>query len=252
MSLRFMVSLAVIITLVACSTNKGAEKDAPFIPEEAYNRANELINSGYYDNARELLEKIPAQDTSQKFADLARLRIADTYYEQESYEEATVEYESFLNLYPYHKYGAYAQYKLAMCYFRRIQNVDTGYSWAQRAKTEFENLQRHYPRNPYMDIIENRIRECRNIMAGYELYVGNFYFKKGSFSAALGRFSIILRDYPDSDTVAEALYNSGLAYDNLGERDKAIESLNALITRYPSTELSSKARQLIVSFDQEK
>jgi outer membrane protein assembly factor BamD len=218
-------------------------------PEMAFKRANERIKKRDYETARELLEDIKAKDASQKYAALAQIRIGDTYFEEGSYEEATIEYETFLELHPYHRYAPYVQYKLAMSFFKRIKSVDVSYSMAKRALAEFEKLQRRYPRNPYMDIVESRIKKCKSILAEYEFYVGKFYFKKGSYKAAIGRFEGLLENYPDSKREPEALYYLGLSYEKLGEREKAINTLTLLIEKFPTVKLSGEAREFIASLN---
>jgi outer membrane protein assembly factor BamD len=238
-----------VFTLLSCDLFTKNKKEEPYLGAEAsFNKANELLEEGYEEDARELLEKVTTRDTSLKYAVLARLRIADSYFDEESYEEAAVEYESFLSLYPYHKYAPYAQYQLAMSYYKRIKTVDVSYSWAQKALTEFRKLQRQYPRNPYMDIIDNRVRACLEVLAEYEFYVGNFYFNKGSYIAAIGRFDGMLKNYPHSSKVPEALYYAGVSHEYLGQREEALNKLNALIKKYPGTELSLEAKKLIDSF----
>ena len=249
----YCLYLIIFLFVSACSTDKAAMKESSvFEPEAAFRQANDLIKDRDYEAAREIFETIKAKDASRKYALLAGLRIADTYFEEGSYEEASVEYESFLDIHPYHKYASYAQYKLAMSFFKRIKTVDISYTWAQRALQEFEKLRRRYPRNPYMDIVDSRIKTCKNILAEYEFYVGSFYFDKGSYEAAANRFTGLLKNYPDSKKESEALYYLGLSYENLGQRERAINTLTALIEKFPSLELSGKAKELIRSFNKEK
>jgi len=86
--------------------------------------AKKQIDEGFYEEARKILEDVRSKDTSQHYAILAMIRIADTYYDDQQYDEAAVEYENFLNVHPFHKYAAYAQYKLGMTYFKKIKTVD--------------------------------------------------------------------------------------------------------------------------------
>ena len=214
-------------------------------------KADVLISKEKYEEAREILENIRVKDASRKYATLAKLRIADTFFEDKSYEEAAVEYESFLDVHNRHRYASYAQFKLAMCYFKRIKAVDVSYSWAKRALDEFKKLQQNYPRNPYLDITDERIKVCNRILAGFELYVGRFYFKKGSFNAAVLRFNNILQIYPGSAIEPDALYYIGISYKNLGQQVKAETALNSLIEKYPSMKISSKAKEVLASIPDE-
>jgi len=247
---RLILPVIIFLFCFACSSNKAlVKKSSDFEPELAFKRANERIKKRDYETARELLEDIKAKDVSQKYAALAQIRIGDTYFDEGLYEEAAIEYETFLELHPYHRYAPYAQYKLAMSFFKRIKSVDVSYSMAKRALAEFEKLRRHYPRNPYMDIVENRIKKCKSVLAEYEFYVGKFYFKKGSYKAAIGRFEGLLKNYPDSKKEPETLYYLGLSYEKLGERQKAIDILTVLIEKFPTLKLSGEARGLLASLN---
>ena len=100
-----------------------------------------------------------------------------------------------------------------------------------------------------MDAIDSRIRTCNRYLAEYEFYVGNFYFKKESYQAAAQRFDGMLLKYPNSRKESEALYYLGLSYKNMGDKEKAIVTLSALIDKFPATRLSAEAKGLIDSYN---
>lgn len=251
--LKLLSLIAIFLVIAAgCASDKSSLKDESIDPSESLKEANSLIEKGYYEEAREILEKIRMHDTSLNYTYLAQLRIADSYFEEESYEEAAAEYSSFLSIHPHHKYAPYARYRLAMCYFRQIKTPDVSFSLAKKALQEFRILQREYPRNPYMDITETRIKMCLKVMAEYEFGVGRFYFKKGSYQAAINRFNGMLKQYPDSSLEPEALYYLGLSYKELGRNDEAASVLNRLIEKFPSIERSSEARKLLASINDMK
>jgi len=248
-NISFKILIIPVILILSFACSKDAIKgEQAFDPEASIAKADELIKEGYFENAREILEEIKARDASRQYALMAKLRIADTYFVDELYDEAAVEYESFLSIHSHHKYASYAQFRLAMTYFKRIGTVDVSYSWAHKAISEFEKLQRQYPRNPYMDVTESRIKMCNRILAEYEFYVGDFYYKKGSYEAAISRLNGMLGKYPDSKMEAEALYYLGLSYVNLGQRDKAVSILNSLVEKFPTIQLASDAKELLASF----
>jgi outer membrane protein assembly factor BamD len=255
-----LLNFIILLFIFGCSSNKTAVRDnQPLKPEESLVKANDLIARGYYEEAREVLENVKATGDSQQYATLAKLRIADTYFENGSYEEAATEYETFLEADIYNKYASYAQYKLAMSFFKQVSTIDISYSTALKALEEFEKLQRNYPRNPYMDVTENRIKACRRMLAEYEFYVGSFYFNKGSYEAAAQRFNKLLNNYPDVMNEPEALYYLGLSYENMGQKGQAIHTLKILTHKFPSLELSQKAQNhldsigyLTIKSDKEK
>lgn len=236
-----------IVFMISCATT---EKELPaFDPESSLNEATEKMETGYHEEARKIFQTIIAKDASQQYSLIAKLKIADSYFEEELYEEAVAEYENFLKVHEQHKFSSYAQYQLAMSYFKRIKTPDISYSTARKALAEFEKLQQKYPRNPYMAVTESRIQSCERVLAEHEFYVGEFYFNKGSFEAAIGRLEALIDSYPGSVRESEALYYIGLSYENLGQRDNAITTLTTLINKFPATELSNEAKKLISSFN---
>lgn len=251
--LKLLFILFTGAVLFACSSDKSAvRKDGVYDPEASFLEANEKIKKRDFEEARKILEEIRREDSSGKYAALARIRVGDTYFEDEMYEEAITEYRLFLGLHTYHSYAPHAQYRLAMAYFKRIKKVDTGYSMAKKALKEFEKLRTLYPRNPYMDLTDRRIRKCKEILAEHELYVGEFYMKKGSHRAAIDRFAVVLENYPGSKTESEALYYIALSYRDMGEKEKARTALTTLIDRFPDVLLSEKAREVLAALEEEE
>ena len=245
--------LFIIVVLFSCSSKKAALKDTSLYNAGArFEEVNAKINKRDYEKAREILGDIKARDTSKEYAALAQIRIGDTYFEEGEYEAAVNEYKAFLDLHTYHKYAPYAQYQVAMSYYKRISDADRSYSLAKLALTEFEKLQKQYPRNPYMEITDKRIKICRDTLAGYELYVGKFYFQKGSYTAAAERFNDLLKLYPDSSSEPEALYNLGLTYKDIGDKEKAIDVLTTLNEKFPTIKLSQQAREILISLKRKK
>jgi outer membrane protein assembly factor BamD len=247
-SSKLILTLFIFIIFISCSSDKSAVKKTPISdPTALFEEVKEKIAKRDFEEARSILKDIKAWDSSREYSSLAQIRIADTYYEETKYDEAVAEYRKFLDLHTYHKYSPYVQYRIAMSYFKRVNGIDTGSSFAQQALDEFVKLRKVYPRNPYMEITEKRIKRCKNILAEYEFYVGKFYMDKGSHHSAVQRFNNILKQYPDSKIESEAMYNLGLSYIDLGEEEKALESLSALIEKYPTIKLSASARELLAS-----
>jgi len=228
---------------VSCSGKTAVKHAEKFDPEKAFAMANEQVEKKEYEQARAAFLEVKNRDLSKKFAPLAQLRIADSYVKEDEPEPAVAAYQKFLEAYPDHQHASYAQYQIAMIYFNQIESPERGYSGASRALEEFEKLKKMFPRNPYKDVIEIRIEKCRNIMAEYEYLVGEFYYKKGSYNAAIGRFEGLMKNYPDYKGEAYVLFYTGMSYKNLGQKGKASEYLSSLIEKYPNNNLVKNAKK---------
>jgi outer membrane protein assembly factor BamD len=232
-----------ILFIVSCSGKSATKPEETFDPEKAFMEANALLEKADYEKAREVFVEIKNKDTSKKFAPFAQLRIADSYIKEDESELGIAEYKKFLDAYPDNQYAPYAQYQIGMVYFGKIEDVERGYSWAEKALKEFEGLKKMFPRNPYRDVLDLRIEKCKNIMAEYEFLVGRFYYKKGSYNAAVGRFEVLMKEYPGYSKEADVLFYTGMSYKNLGQKDKASEYLTSLIEKYPDNRLVAKAKK---------
>lgn len=234
-----------MLVLGSCSGKKEARPEEPFDPKESFIFANEQIEKKNYEDARAALREVKNKDTSRQIAPLAQLKIADSYVREDEPERGIAEYQTFLEEYPDNQYAPYAQYQIAMVHFNKIQDAERGYGYAAKAIKEFEKLKQMFPRNPYRDVLDLRINQCRNTLAEYEFLVGEFYYKKGSYYAAVERLEGLLKDYPEYKGEANVLFYTGMSYKNLGQNDKAREYLDRLIAKYPSNKIIKKAKKAL-------
>ena len=244
-----LIFLILVIFLFSCAGKSAVKTPEVFDPEEAFQKANKFLEDKEYEEARAGFLEVKNRDMTKKFAPLAQLKIADSYEKEEQYDLAVAEYKRFLDTYPDFQYAPYAQYQIAMVYFNQIEGPERGYSGAARALEAFEKLKKMFPRNPYKDVIELRIQQCKNIIAEYEYLVGHFYYKKGSYNAAVGRFEGLLEEYPDYKEEAKVLYYTGISYKELGQNDKASEYLTRLVEHHPNDSLVRDAQKILAKLN---
>lgn len=244
-----VILIALICCFIACAKKPAVKPAERFDPEKSFTTANQLLEQKDYEKARASFLEVKNRDQSRKFAPLAQLKIADSYVKEEESELAVAEYRKFLDSYPDHQYASYAQYQIAMIYFNQIESPERGYGGAAKALEEFEKLKTMFPRNPYKEAVDIKIEKCRNTIAEYEYLVGEFYYKKGSYQAALGRFEGLLKKYPGFQGESSVLFYTGMSYKNLGKADQASEYLTRFIEKYPSHTLVKDAKKGLASLN---
>lgn len=237
------LSLVASVFLTACGSSE-VKRDEAFNAERFIKKADQLIDKREYEEARKVLIEVKNRDTSKKLAPIAQLKIADTYVKDGDLDVGVAEYQRFLDLYPTNQYASYAQYQIAMAFYAQIESPDRGAGTAKRALKEFYKLKELYPRNPYREFVDLRIEKCKTIIADGELMIGEFYFKKNAYEAAVGRFEGLLKEYPNYKRSDEALLLIGRSYMALKNPDKAREALNRLIQKYPDSKAAADARKI--------
>ncbi len=227
-----MKKIFVILILLA-SLGCAAKKEV-YEPVTKFKEAEEYMQKESFEKARKAYQEIQERSPERSYDPDIMLRIADTYFGEEKYDEALVGYQAFLNYHPVHRDAPYAQYQIAMCSYRQLTTIDRDPEPTRTAIKEFGKLLQKYPKSPYEEDARRYVSICTNRLAEYELYVGRFYFKKGSYKAAIGRFENLLKNYPGSTAEKDALYYDGLAHMKTGERGPALQAFENLVTKYPS------------------
>jgi outer membrane protein assembly factor BamD len=161
------------------------------------------------------------------------MKRAEAFFEKEDYAEAGVEYQHFLDLHKTHVLAPYAQYRLSLSHFKQASTRDRDPEPIRRAMDGMDKLLKDYPGNTYEQDARSKVKECREHLASYELYVGKHYYRQTAYLAAIHRFQGLLRNYPDSEAFTEAAYYLGRTYADLGANNDAIEYLTQLLRQHP-------------------
>ena len=239
----FLCFCFVMLLLGSVSCTSKEVRQEPQEPEVALAKADELIEDDEYDEARQLLNEVKSNDITRKYAQIAQLKIAESYSKEDNLESSVIEYRRFIEQYPDSQYAPYAQYQIAMMYFSQIKGPERGAGQAKSALKEFRKLRTLYPRNPYKEIIEINIAICLNVIAEYEFIVGRFYFKKDSYKAAIGRFQGILENYPDFKGIDDVLFYLSLSYRNSVDIDNAEKYYYILKEKFPDSEYVEELKE---------
>ena len=165
----------------------------------------EDLGEGRYKDAVDAFQKVKDRYPYSKFAIVAELRMADALYLQEEYDSAYGAHDEFEKLHPKHKDIPYVVYQKGMCNFNQIKSQDREQVHTLKAKEEFERLIRRFPREEYANKARKNLRECLISLAGHELFVANYYYRQGRYTAALGRYTFILNNYPDMGQYQDAM-----------------------------------------------
>lgn len=200
-SLLFTVVTTIPFIGTGCSTEEINENDPAALMKEA----EEDIEGNRYILALEKLQRIKNQHPYSNQATEAQLRIADVYFLQENFAEAAATYEAFKDLHPKHPKLAYAAYRVGLSFYSDVpdnqaRDLTSGY----KAEEAIQEYLSRFPTAEYTPDAKAKLAEVRKKLAGKEMYIGNFYYKRDMWEAAKGRYTKVLNQYSDSPFVEEA------------------------------------------------
>ena len=194
-----------LIILLFCSGCKALKKTWNAITgSESIGSAQQLAwdgmdayEDGDYKDAIENFQQLKDWYPFSKYAILAELKIADSHYHLENYEEAIYAYEEFEKLHPRNEAIPYVIYQIGRCYFDQIDTIDRDQTPARKAYETFQRLEKQFPNDKYARSGVEHITTCIRSIVGNEFYIGLFYYKSNHYKAALQRFMTVLSAYPD-------------------------------------------------------
>ena len=153
-------------------------------------------------------------------------------------------YREFLALYPQHAKSDYAQFRVAECYFKQKNSPDRDSTTTEEALQEYERLLDVYPQSSYVERTRQRIHECRQALARGNYLVGFFYQRaRRAWRSAIGRYEVILRDYPDYEQTDEVLFRISQCLAAAGRYAEALPHLGRLARDFPKSRFVASAAE---------
>jgi outer membrane protein assembly factor BamD len=252
MKIKYLMLIVVVLIasllLVSCASRKKNMQAAPQDPAVLYTDGMVLFNGGKYKEAIEAFTRLKDYFPSDElYAPKADLRIADCYFFRKEYPETITRYMEFKKQHPFHPDIPYAEYQLGLCYYQQVLSMDRDQKATIKALTTFQNVVANYPSTIFAQKAAEKIAFCQRRLAENELYIAQFYLRKGKYAAAEKRASSALEKYPDSGVTDQALYCLAEALHKQRKDPEALPPLTILVQDYPQSPLVKPAGKLLAS-----
>jgi outer membrane protein assembly factor BamD len=185
------------------------------------------------------------QEVGKIYDALTLLKRGEANYVKEDYPAASEEYQRFLELHPFHRMAAFAQYRLGMSFYKQMNTNDRDPEPMEKAIVAFEKVVKDYPQSLYKREAEEKLEKLARRQAAHHLYVGRFYYKTGAYPAAIARFQKALSKGESQSLIEESLYYLGLSHYHAEHWNEARETFEKLLQEHPETKFSLKAKQVL-------
>jgi outer membrane protein assembly factor BamD len=251
-----LLRLFLVVLLAGCGTVQTGGPTPVYASDAALNmkRGNDALADKQYALAERYFEyvktKYPFVDASRE----AELRLADVSFERELWTEARDRYTVFVKLHPSYFKVDYAAYRAALTYYRDMpssffilppdsEREQTNVKGAYDSMTAFVKT---YPSSPYVADAAKFGEVARQKLAQHELYVADFYEKRGHLAGAVGRLETLVQKYPGQDEAA-LLFRLHDLYLKLSDPEHARGALERIVTKLPGTPAAQRAQSMLGS-----
>lgn len=233
-----VIALATVacLTLAGCGGNK--TKELIGNADKLYDAAKRASDNGNYRDAIAYYEQLEARFPFSNPARQGQLDLMYAYYKNREPESAIDQADQFIRENPAHPRVDYAYYIKGLVQFERNPNfLERWFNAdlsqrppidARKSFQAFQTLLQRFPNSEYAGDSRQRMIFLRNRLASYEVYVADYYLKRGAYVGAINRCKYTIENYDGAPQVRRALEIMASSYSRLGMRDLAAESEKVL------------------------
>lgn len=232
-----------LLLVSSCSSNEEMP-DERLVEKELYDQAQTRLKNGSFSTAILSLEALESRFPFGRYAEQAQAELIYAYYMNSQFEASQSAAERFINLHPRHSHTGYAFYMKGLAAFTDDSGLFSRYFQSDLAKrevvmaqTSFGELSEfisRYPESKYVPHAKQRMIYLRNLLAEHEIYVADFYMKRGAYLAAIGRAKYVIENLPNTPQTPFALSILIEAYEILEYEELRKTSLEILNANYPN------------------
>lgn len=241
---------ALSFVVAGCSSTPAPDPTASWSPNKIYAEAKDEANSGAYEKAIPLYEKLEGRAAGTALAQQAQLEKAYTQYKSSEPAQAAATLDRFMKLHPASPAMDYALYLKGLVNFNDnlgifglLASQDLSERDQKAAKESFESfkeLATRFPDSRYTPDARLRMGYIVNSLAQSEVHVARYYYSRGAYVAAINRAQTAISDFRDVPALEEATYILFKSYDALGMTDLRDDTRRIMEKTYPRSEYLSK------------
>ena len=236
--------LAMGLMLAGCS-NTPKDVTVGWSPEKIYSQAKEDADSGAWDKAIGMFEKLEGRAAGTVLAQQAQIDKAFAQYKTGDKVQAVATLDRFIRLHPSSPAVDYALYLKGLVNFNdnlglfsSIVDQDLSERDQKAAKDAYESfreLSARFPESKYTPEARQRMTYIVNSLAAYEVHVARYYASRGAHVAAINRAQQAISDFPGVPANEEALSILISSYEAMGMTDLRNDAQRILEKSFPAS-----------------
>jgi outer membrane protein assembly factor BamD len=243
---KYSMLFAMLLMLWGCG-QKGAKLQKSVVPPDKtlFESGEEYLKKSQFIKARlafqTLISTYPDSDMS---AD-AYFAWGDSFYNEggtENLLQAEDRYKDFIIFFPTHPKAADAQMKIISINMKQMHEPDRDQQYTVKAAQAIQKFLDTFPDSDYGPIVQQYKKEVTENLAQSDFGVGNFYYEKGNFLGAQGRYKEIVEKYGSFSKSDEALYKLAKISELANNKEEAADYLSKIAQGYPFSRYFDEAK----------
>jgi outer membrane protein assembly factor BamD len=245
-------ALALAALLAAgCSSTEKIDPNSTKAVEALYAEGKDELESGAYDRAAKIFERVEGRAAGTLLAQQASLDLAYAQHRGNERAAALATLDRFIKLHPSSPALDYAFFLRGIVNFNENLSILSSLSRqdlserdqqaSRDAYQSFRQVVDQFPQSRYAADAKLRMDYIVNALANYELHVSRYYFRRGAFVAAANRAQQVVLEFPQTPATEEALFLMATSYQELGLESLHADARRVLETNFPNSRYLSES-----------
>lgn len=248
--LAIIVSSIVLVACASDSLDPIRSEINGWTVEQVYQEASSELAKHNWNKAIKLYEVLEATYPYGKYAQQGMLDLAYAYYNSDTPELAIPEIDLFIRTYPTNQNMDYALYLKGYILYYSDNGLLSRFSkqdlserdpkGLQDAYFSFAEIVNKYPDSKYVVDAKDKMNKLVNALARGELFRARHYMEIKAYLAGINRSQLLIKNYPNTIYVEEALAMQVVAYRELGELKLSQQTQDVLRLNFPNSQYLNK------------
>ena len=223
-SVRIFLIL-ILFYLVGCSSNP-FDDDIPY--KQRFDDGLAFFEEEKYGRAAQQFNIIVQRASHTDLGDDALFFLAESYYLDEDYDLAFLEYEKLVSRMGFSPYIEKARWRICESLMKLSPNYYHDQDSSKKAIQEIQQFLDDYPKSEYSLDADQLIKNIRLTLAKKNMETGELYVKLKAYDSAVVSYKIVTTDYYDTKYYRDANLEVIRCLVLLGKSDEAEDFLDKL------------------------
>ena len=199
------------------------------------------------DASIENLEKLISQHPDNQNISEYKLMLADLYFDNGNLPSAYELYKHYTEFYPSDPKAEYASYRSILSKFYQTLKPDCDQTDTDDAIKLCKNFITNPKFHEYKSDVKDIQNTCERKLIDKEVYVYNFYLKKGNYKAAQNRLNYLRNNYLEKNPALEArlLFLECKLEHKQKNKTAVDEKIETLLDKYPDSHFTKMAQRVV-------
>ncbi len=247
--LKYVIPVIVTLFIVSCSSDNldpVRQETKGWSVEKLYKEASSELAKHNWNRSIKLYQVLEATYPYGTYAQQGMLDLAYAYYNSDTPELAIPEIDLFIKTYPTNQNMDYALYLKGYINYYNDNGLMSRFSHQDLSERDpkglrdayaaFAEVVNKYPNSKYAADSRDKMNRLVNALARGELFRSQHYMQIKAYMAAINRAQLLIKNYPYTEYVEEALAIQVVAYKELGEITLSKQTQQVLVMNFPKSE----------------